>query len=158
MATINYLVKGKKNFTNILLRFKDGRRFDITASTDIKIEPNKWSSSKQKVKLTASDFSKDEINNHLKNLKYFIIDHVNSDNSKGIPIDLNWLKMKIAKYFNRAINENETEKVFFLPFVENFIDLAPTRFIKGKDKAVSNGTIRRYRTTSNKLKQYEKRH
>ncbi len=157
MATINYLVKGKKNFTNILLRFKDGRRFDITASTDIKIEPNKWSRSKQKVKLTASDFSKDEINNHLRNLKYFIIDHFNSDNSKGIPIDLNWLKMKVAKYFNRAINENETDKVFFLPFVENFIDLAPTRFIKGKDKPVSNGTIRRYRTTSNKLKQYEKR-
>ena len=157
MATINYLVKGKKNFTNILLRFKDGRRFDITTSTDIKIEPNKWSKSKQKVRLTASDFSKDEINNHLKNLKYHIIDHFNSDNTKGIPIDLEWLKLKIARYFNRPVNEKETDKVFFLPFIDNFIDLAPTRFVKGKDKPVSNGTIRRYRTTLNKLKQYEKR-
>ena len=157
MATINYLIKGKNNFTNILLRFKDGRRFDITTSTDIKIEPNRWSKSKQKVRLTASDFSKDEINNHLKNLKYFIIDHFNSDNAKGIHIDLDWLKLKIAKYFNRPVNEKEMSKVFFLPFVENFIELAPTRFIKGKDKPVSNGTIRRYRTTYNKLKQYEKR-
>ncbi len=157
MATINYLVKGKKNFTNILLRFKNGRRFDITTSTDIKIEPNKWSKSKQKVRLTASDFSKDEINNHLKNLKYFVIDHFNSDNSKGTHIDLDWLKMKIAMYFNRPISDEETGKVFFLPFVENFIELAPTRFVKGKNKPVSNGTIRRYRTTLNKLKQYEKR-
>ena len=65
MATINYLIKGEKNATNILLRFKNGRKFDLTASTDLKVEPKRWSAAKQKVKLTNDDKSKDVINNKL---------------------------------------------------------------------------------------------
>ena len=46
MATINYLIKGQKYETNILLRFKNGRKGDFTASTDLKVNPKKWSSTK----------------------------------------------------------------------------------------------------------------
>ena len=91
MATINYLIKGEKNATNILLRFKNGRKFDITASTDLKVEPKRWSSAKQKVKLTADDTTKDEVNNKLTELEKFIFDEFNSDNSKGEFIDKHWL-------------------------------------------------------------------
>ena len=47
MATINYLIKGEKNVTNILLRFKNGRKCDLTATTDLKVEPKKWSAASQ---------------------------------------------------------------------------------------------------------------
>ena len=80
MATINYLIKGEKNTTNILLRFKNGRKCDLTATTDLKVEPKRWSAAKQKVKLTADDTSKDEVNNKLSELEKFIFDEFNSDN------------------------------------------------------------------------------
>lgn len=157
MATINYLIKGKNNATNILLRFKNGRKFDLTASTDLKVEPKKWSTAKQKVKLTADDTSKDEVNNKLTELSNFILDEFNADNSKGEFIDNHWLKKKIANFFNRPTDAAAVDQVFFIPFIETFIKNAPTRIIKGKNKAIAKGTITKYNTTLHKLEEYEKR-
>ncbi len=158
MATVNYLVKGKKYYSNILLRFKDGRRFDLTTSTDIKIDPRHWSKARQKVKLIAGNASKDAINKHLDKLETFIINEFNLDNMEGVFIDIKWLKKKIAKYFNRPIDELEMDKVYFIAFVENFIQIAPSRIVKGKNKVVSEGTIKKYKTTLHKLNEYEKRY
>ena len=157
MATINYLIKGEKNATNILLRFKNGRKCDLTASTDLKVEPKRWSAAKQKVKLTNDDKSKDVINNKLAELEKFIFDEFNSDNSKGEYIDKHWLRKKIANFFNRPIDETAVDEVFFIPFMETFIKNAPTRIIKGKNKAIAKGTITKYNTTQRKLEEYEKR-
>ena len=157
MATINYLIKGEKNTTNILLRFKNGRKCDLTATTDLKVEPKRWSAAKQKVKLTADDTSKDDINNKLSELEKFIFDEFNSDNSKGEFIDKHWLRKKIAKFFNRPVDETAIDEVFFIPFMETFIKNAPTRIIKGKNKAIAKGTITKYNTTQRKLEEYEKR-
>lgn len=155
MATINFLVKGTKGYSNILVRFKNGRKFDYTASTDLKVLPSHWSSTKQKVKNVTGVTYKDEINNHLFDLENFIISEFNSDNSKGIYIDRDWLKTKIANHFNRPVNDDAIDQVFFLPFVKRFIELAPSRIIKGKNKPVSAGTITKYNTTQKKLEQYE---
>ncbi len=134
MATLNYIVKGKQYYSNILLRFKVGTRTDITASTEIKIDPKKWSSSRQRLKQISGDASKDEININLGKLQEFILEQYNLDNMKGLLIDTNWLKNKIAKFFNRANSEEDLHKVYFLPFVEKHIELSHTRFVKGKNK------------------------
>src|SRR5688572_22035036 len=129
MATINYLVKGTKGYSNVLVRFKNGRKFDFTASTDLKVLPNHWSQSKQKVKNNNDATYKDEVNQHLFELENFIIKEFNSDNSKGVYIDRDWLKTKIANHFNRPVDDDAIDQVFFLPFVERFIELAPSRII-----------------------------
>jgi len=157
MSTLNYIVKGKKNFTNILMRFKNGRNFDYTASTELKIEPKFWSSAKQKVKNISGNTSKDEINNHLTELKRFIIEQFNKDNTTGVYIDRDWLKKKISQYFNRPINELSLDEVYFEPYVDSFIKLAPTRIVKGKNRPVTKNTIKKYTTTHNKIKEYEER-
>jgi integrase len=157
MATINYLIKGEKNITNILLRFKNGRKFDLTATTDLKVDPKKWSVAKQKVKLTADDTTKDEVNNKLIDLEKFIFDQFNSDTIKGVFVDKHWLRKKIADFFNRPIDETAIDQVFFLPFIETFIKNAPARIIKGKNKVIAKGTIVKYNTTLHKLKEYEER-
>ena len=157
MATINFLVKGTKGYSNILVRFKNGRKFDYSASTDLKVLPNHWSKAKQKVKNIADAAYKDDVNNHLFKLENFIIKEFNSDNSKGVYIDRDWLKTKIANHFNRPVNDDAIDQVFFLPFVERFIELAPSRIIKGKNKPVSSGTITKYTTTKNKIIEYEKK-
>ncbi|WP_418509767.1 tyrosine-type recombinase/integrase [Corallibacter sp.] len=157
MATINYLVKGTKGYSNILLRFKNGRKFDYTASTDLKVLPSHWSKAKQRVKNSNDATYKDEVNQQLFDLENYIIKEFNSDNSKGIYIDRDWLKTKIANHFNRPVNDDAIDQVFFLPFIERFIELAPSRIIKGKNKPVSSGTITKYTTTKNKIIEYEKK-
>jgi integrase len=157
MATINYLIKGEKKATNILIRFKNGRKFDITLSTDLKVEPKKWSTAKKRIKNTSDDPSKDFINSKLAELENFIFNEFNTDNSKGEYIDKYWLKKKIAHFFNRPIDDTTIDQIFFIPFIETFIKNAPSRIIKGKNKPISKGTITKYNTTLNKLKEYEDR-
>ena len=97
------------------------------------------------------------INNKLSELEKFIFNEFNSDNSKGEFIDKHWLRKKIAKFFNRPVDETAIDEVFFIPFMETFIKNAPTRIIKGKNKAIAKGTITKYNTTQRKLEEYEKR-
>jgi len=155
MATLNYLIKGKKNFSNILIRFKNGRKFDYTISTELKIELQNWSQAKQKIKNISNDKTKDAINNHLVDLKKHIIDNFNLDNTSGIFIDKQWLQKQVALYFNRPLNENVLDEVYFLPFIKNFIKEAPTKIIKGSNKPVSSSTITKYNSTLKKLEAYE---
>nr|WP_315163556.1 phage integrase SAM-like domain-containing protein [uncultured Flavobacterium sp.] len=155
MATINYLIKGKKNLTNILLRFKNGRKSDITISTELKVEPKNWSFAKQKVKLIADDFTKDDVNTKLFELQQYIFKEFNRDNSEGQFIDSIWLKKKISNFFNRPVDSYSIDEIFFVPYVENFIKNAPSRIIRGKSKAVTKGTITKYKTTLMKLRQFE---
>lgn len=155
MSTLNYLVKGKKYYSNILIRFKNGRKFDLTVSTDFKIHPKTWSATKQKIKNTSGDKTKDLINNHLSNLKKFILDEFNLDNATGVYIDKQWLQQKIANHFNRPLSESVTDEIYFVPFTDAFIKKAPTRLIKGKNKPVSSSTITKYNSLLKKLKAYE---
>lgn len=155
MSTLNYLVKGKKNFSNILIRFKNGRKFDYTTSTELKVDPKNWSKAKQKVKNTSGNKTKDAINTHLADLKKHIFDSFNLENATGVYIDKQWLQKKIALYFNRPLNETVLEEVYLLPFIENFIKEAPTRIIKNTNKPVSAGTITKYKSTKKKLIAYE---
>ena len=155
MSTLNYLVKGKKNFSNILIRFKNGRKFDYTVSSDLKVEPKNWSKAKQKVKNTAGDKTKDAINNHLADLKKYVIDNFNLDNATGTYIDKQWLHKKVSLYFNRPLNNTVLDEVYFIAFIENFILEAPTRIIKATNKPVTSSTITKYNSTKKKLQAYE---
>ena len=156
MATINYLIKGKNNFTNILVRFKNGRKFDHSASTDLKVSPNQWSTAKQKVKVIAGDKTADIINNHLTKLKKYLLDNFNLDNATGVFIDKQWLNKTIAKYFNRPLNEDKLDEIYFVEFVKTFIKKAPFKLIKGKNKPVSASSITKYNSLQKKLEDYEK--
>jgi len=155
MSTLNYLVKGKKNFSNILIRFKNGRKFDYTISSELKVEPKNWSQSKQKIKNTVGNKTKDTINIHLVDLKKYIIDNFNLDNATGVYIDKEWLNKKVALYFNRPLNEFVLDEVYFIPFIKNFVLEAPKRIIKATNKPVSSSTITKYKSTQKKLEAFE---
>ena len=129
---------------NILLQFQNGRKFDLVASTDLKVHPKNWSKPKQKVRLIANESSKDKTNIHLINLKHYILKEFNNDNAEGNNIDGTWLKNKIASFFKRPTSNEEIDKIYFVPFIKKYIELSPTRFIKGKSKPVSKSTITKY--------------
>jgi len=50
MATVNYRVRGKKSPGNILVRLKQGDKFDFEISTGLQVELDHRSHDKQKVK------------------------------------------------------------------------------------------------------------
>ena len=156
MAVINFLVKGKSNYSNILIRFQNGRKFDFVASTDLKVNPKNWSPTKQKVRLISNDQNKDKTNKHLLDLEHYILKEFNNENSEGLIIDSKWLKHKIAKYFKRPESDEDENKIYFVPFIQKYIESAPTRFVKGKGKPVSKSTITKYNTTLKKLTKFEK--
>jgi integrase len=156
MATINFLVKGKINYSNILVRFKNGRKFDFTTSTQLLVDPKRWSQAKQKVKITAGDKTADAINNHLIEIRKKILDNFNLDNATGVYVDKQWLDQTLSKHFNRPLNDEKLDEIYFIEFVESFIKKAPFKLIKGKNKPVAASTITKYNSLQKKLEDFEK--
>ncbi|RYH75541.1 integrase [Flavobacteriaceae bacterium 144Ye] len=159
MATINYLVVGKKNHCNILLRFKNGRKLDVTTSTELKVIPKNWSKPKQKVKNTSGELSKDFINSKLSALKTYIFDEFNIDNSSGITIDKSWLVLKVSTFFDRQNTNNIKHSLnYFTDYIQVYIDDSPFRLKPGSQKPISQATIKKYKTTKQKIFDYEAKH
>lgn len=154
MATINYLIKGQNNPTVIYLRFKNGRSLDTTVSTSLLVNPGHWSQSKQKIKPLVEARDKDHINSQLEKLKLHLFEQFNLDNSKGALINNRWLKTNVESFFNRSTSTNEHE-IYFTSYMDHFIKEAPKRVLREKQRPVLDKTIARYRTTCNRIKDYE---
>ena len=156
MATLNFIIKGKKNPSTIFLRFKHGRKFDITTSTSLLVNPNHWSKVKQRIKPLADAKDKDFINSKLDKLRSVVLEKFNRDYSTGKLVNREWLKMQIELFFNRSVSTNEHE-IYFTSYIEYFINKAPTRYLRDKQRPVLKSTIAKYKSTWNRLKQYEEK-
>lgn len=157
MASINYRLKGKNNPTNIYIRFKHGNKFDFEKSTELQIDRNHWSAKKQQVKNISDANYRIEVNNKLLKLKAFIIEVYTIDNGNGVPISTRWFESTLNKFFNRLSNTQSDEEIFFIPFIESFIELSEKRVNPKTGKKLKKKTIQHYRTTLNKLIEYEKK-
>ena len=69
MATVNFLIKTKKDPSTIYVRFRGGRKFDITTSLPYQISPKNWNPSKQLLRNIADPIQKDIINKKILQLK-----------------------------------------------------------------------------------------
>ena len=101
MATIKYLIQGKKNPTPIYVRFRDGRSIDIKTKTELLISPSHWSNTKSKPK-HLKDESLVEIDNKLSKLRDKINREYNSI-QQGAVIDSHWLKKVVNPSKNSTI-------------------------------------------------------
>jgi integrase len=149
---VHFILKGKNDPTNIFCRFKPSQINDFTTGTGLYIYRNEWNETKQQVKQKASTTNKDLINSKLQELEGAILDKWNIDNLNKKHITKNWLKETVNVFFGRA-NSDESYKIYFLDWVQKFIDDAPIRLHKGKP--ISKRTIQHYTTTLNKLKDFE---
>lgn len=149
---INFILKGTNNPTNIICRFKPTQIYDFTTTTGLWIKREDWNDKKQEVRSKAGTQNKDLINSKLRELERVILDKWMLDNINKENIGKSWLKDIINNFFGKVI-VNETHKVYFIDWVEKFIDEAPKRLFKGK--LLSSKTILQYVTTFNKLKAFE---
>lgn len=149
---INFILKGSNNPTNIICRFKPTQIYDFSTATGLWIKREDWNEKKKEVRAKANTQNKDLINSKLKELEVVILDKWTFDNINKENIGKNWLKDVINHFFGKA-TINEMHKVYFIDWIEKFINESPKRLFKGK--LLSPKTILQYATTLNKLKAFE---
>lgn len=148
-----YIKKSKTEISSIYVRFWDSNRIDLTAVTGLSVKFIEWSETKQQVKLSVATENKDFINNKLRTLETYLLEQYNIDYNSQQHINKDWLKHKIKKFSGRA-DKNELHKIYFVDWIQKFIDESPTRLYQGEP--VKKRTIQHYKTTKYKLDNYEK--
>lgn len=144
--------KQKNAYSNIYIRFWVGREYDFKANTKIKVLFDSWDNNKQKLKQRASTINKDLINSQLKELEKVIFDKWTLDTLNKSNITKDWLKDVINVFFGRA-KSDELYKIYFVDWVEKFIDDSPKRLYKGSP--IAERTIKHYKTTLYKIQGFE---
>lgn len=158
MASIRFIVKGKKNPSYLYVRFYHSKDFDETTKSGMLINPNHWNNKLQRFKSIAEHIpDKETIMNRLEDLKNHIRVAYNHSYQKGELINKNWLEKAINKFNNRPTHFND-EEVFYIPFVENYIEESKTRINPNSGKPLDIKTIRKYKTTLERLKEFEAKH
>lgn len=153
MATFKYITKGLNNPTNIYIRFRHGRKIDITKTTSLLINPKFWNIAKGCIKQVAEFEEKLNFQTQLNDLENNIINGFNTDYSNGIPINSVWLENKIFSFLNQ---KNETELILFKDYAEFYLKNLPNKIKKNGETGVSNATIKKFKTIVNKIGDFEK--
>jgi len=147
-----FVLKQKNPYSQIYIRFWNGRIYDAKSSTGLKVLYNDWNVKNESVKLKTTATDKDFINNKLMDLKKFVVENYNKEYNSGLSISKTWLKDKISVFFNR-VDESRPELTYFSDWISKFIETAPKRIYKGKP--ISKSTIDKYVTTFNTIKKFE---
>lgn len=150
---VSFILKGKNNPTNVICRINPTKLIDYSCATGIWVKREDWNEKQQQIKLKANNTNKDLINSKLKELESAIIDKWNFDNLNKNNISKNWLKDVVFTFFGKA-TVNELYKIYFIDWINKFIEEAPKRLYKGKP--ISYKTIQQYTTTLHKLTEFEK--
>ncbi|WP_298156688.1 tyrosine-type recombinase/integrase [Flavobacterium sp.] len=153
MKVLYFIAKGKSDTCSIYVRFWDSNRIDQKSKTGLSVKFGDWSQAKEKIKNTVTSSQKDFVNGKLRNLETHLLDQYNIDYNSQQHIGANWLKNNIKIFFGRA-DTNELHKIYFVDWVQRFIDECPKNIYKGKP--IAKRTIQHYVTTKNKLDSYEK--
>jgi len=156
MASITFRIKDTvANPTNInaLMNYKGAR---VEIATGLMVKKNEWSKPKKNAKPSCKDY--DKISQSLRDLKGFFVSEVNEAQNKGTLITKEWLREIPKRCFKQESKDDElAHKIFFVQFIEFFIEKSKTRIVKRTGQPVSTRTIREYQTTLNKIKDFEKK-
>ncbi len=147
-----FVLKQKNPYSQIYIRFWNGRKYDFKTSTGLQVQFKDWNEKDEKVrnKVTATD--KDFINSKLLELKAFVIENFNTEYNTGQIIGKEWLKTKVKSFFNR-VDDTKPEKIYFIAWIDEFVKTAPKRLNKGKP--ISERTILAYKSILNNFKEFE---
>ncbi|MCP1996691.1 tyrosine-type recombinase/integrase [Flavobacterium sp. HSC-61S13] len=159
MATVNFFVKGTTNPSRINIRFVHSRSIDITANTELVINPKFWDHKNKRIRNVIEVRNKDEVNLMLSKMQIFIVDEFNNSYIKGGIIDKQWLAKCVSLFFNRPSSEDsfkvKEEEVYLTSFADHWIkQIAPTYKVKA-NKFMDSKTIRHYIILNNILKEFE---
>lgn len=159
MATIKFFISGKKNPSEIKVRYLNGRAIDLTSGINIFVDEKNWDSKNQKIRNVISVPDRDKINARIADLKNHIINSANVDFIEGEILNTFWLKKTIAKFFNRPSDElkkaPELHKIYLTDFAIWWLKNKAPKFKVSADKYMDERTQRHYEILNNLIKKFE---
>lgn len=159
MATVQFYINKKdpENEYAINVFLRNGRKGKFKKSTGLKILGKHWDGAKEKPIAESKTGDKNYYTLRLKlpQLKAKIKDSVLVANHKEITIDSEWLSKEINTFFGRASLDIDFR--YLTDYVEYFIEGLPYRIQRNGITGVSMPTIRKYATTLQKIRDFEKR-
>lgn len=166
MATIKFILRGQNELLNIYIRLIDGKKTDIKLNTGFVIESKYWNESKNQIieletlkpartkvvkELTFEQKENElqklarikEVRTSIEKLNEDITNDLRTAKAQSIELNRQWLENVILK--SKGLLKDES--TLFYDLIEDYQSK-----IKGK---VSDGTIRNYNTTLQRLKRFE---
>lgn len=157
MASIKYRIKGtpSNNCTIYARMYNNGIAAEI--KTGLSVIAKEWNAKKERVKHTTSSANNFSSKNEtLEKLTTFYHDSINNALIEETPINKAYLKSIIDDFFKQpSLLDENNEKIYFIPFIEKFIEESKMRHNLKTNKIISPKTIADYRGTLKKLKHYE---
>lgn len=159
MATIKFIISGKKTPTEIKVRYLNGRKIDILCGTKLFVDPKNWDEKNQKIRNVITVPDRDKINSKLIELKLHIFNAANVDFIEGEILNRIWLEKTISKFFNRpsvdAKKAIEYHKIYLSDFASWWLKEKAPKYKVSADKYMDDTTIRHYTILNNLIKKYE---
>ena len=150
MASVNYMVLGKRNPSNIYCRFLHTRGIDIKIKINVFVNPKNWDSKYQKIKNVSAVKNRNEINRKLSQLKIEIIDNFNISFLEGEVIDKEWLQNIFNDFFKRPedvkskVNLNHT--IYYIEFGRWWLEHKSTKWLTPTNTSMSKREVSKYQS------------
>ena len=152
MATIKFQLLSKSETAPIYLRLSVKRGLTPRIKIGLHISPKNWRETSNYPKTNTATNKK--LKSDLQKLETFILDKVNSSNTKGEKINTAWLKYYIDLHFGR-ITENKQSDLL-IDAIQSIIDEAPTRKNAKGGIGLSKSRVNAYNSLKNMLTEYQK--
>jgi hypothetical protein len=161
MATTKYRIVGKKNPSEIRIRYLNGRTIDIDAGIKVFINPEFWDQKNQKIRNVIAFPDRDKINKKLAELKIQVESDANLDFMNGEILNRVWLEKSIAKFYNRPSNElkkaPELHKLYLSDFATWWLKEKAPKYKVAANKFMDKTTIGHYSIVNDQIKKFEGR-
>lgn len=154
MATLNYRIKSKSDFSSIYLRLRSGRSTDLTANTGYFVNHRFWNSTKGTVKMAADFPDALNLSQTLLQLKTHIMSRLMIDDNNGVDVNLRWLENGITN-FKTPNSESKKVDNFLINHLDIYKGLLKNKINEQTRKPISQNTIRTIDTSKYRLKNFE---
>ena len=136
---------------------RNGRKGKYKKSTGLKILGKHWDNNKEApiAESKTGDKNYYELRRKLLQLKARLYEAITVANYKDVVINANWLKKEIDTFFGRLNPDISFD--YLTDYSLHFIDGLPYRVQRNGKTGVSLPTIRKYNTTLQKIRDFEKR-
>ena len=143
MARIKVLLKSKNNPSPIYIRLTDGREIDVMAKTKYNINPDDWSSTKEKPK-SLNDIHFSNMDSDLANLKSMLLKHYN-DSKNNVLINTQWLK----DFLNPAVTivQENTIPNTLVEYIDYYIEY--------RKHELNKKSVQKFKVIQSKMKRFQ---
>jgi integrase len=151
MATVKYLLQNSSVNSNIYVRFSISRKTVLKRKTGLVINSADWSSERSQPKMSRDDLK--SIKSKLDYLALFIQEAYNTDISKGVEFNGDWLQYVIDVFNNKT---PVVELDVLTNYIEKYKDEAPFKTNSKGGTGLSTGRISNIKLFKSTILRYEK--